>query len=78
MRLAAHREYRGYTLLLFESRVYESGEPTERHWIVIAPDGINIVGAPRETEDDARSLVDSLIRSNTGERSWGTQASEQE
>ena len=64
MRLAAEREYRGHTLLLFESRITEGGVPTERHWIVIAPDGINIIGAPKETESDARALVDSLIRSN--------------
>lgn len=57
--MADQRHYRGYTLLMFEARLSQHGVPPERHWIVIAPDGINIVGAAMRTEAEARDLVDS-------------------
>ena len=61
MRLAKQVEYREHTLLFFESRVRENGVPVERHWTVVAPDGINIIGRKHATEADARAAVDARM-----------------
>ena len=61
MKLVSESQYRGYTLMFFESRVRKPGADPERHWLVIAPDGLNILGKPRASEEDARAFVDSLL-----------------
>ena len=61
MRLVRQTDYRRHTLLLFEERVSEDGDPPKRHWTVVAPDGINIVGVPHLTEADAHAFVDRCV-----------------
>jgi hypothetical protein len=65
MKLVEQGEYRGHTLLMFEERVHE---PRRSHWIVIAPDGINILGDPKESEAAARAFVDRIIESDDRNR----------
>ena len=63
MRLVSQTEYRRHTLLRFEQRdTPHIGEP-QSHWLVIAPDGVNVLGPPQATEAAARSLVDGLVDS---------------
>ena len=61
MKLIRQLEYKGHTLLLFRQRVSDGGEQERRrHWIIVAPDGVNVLGQPQATEADARALVDRL------------------
>ena len=66
MKLVTQRDYRGHTLLLFEERVHD---PPASHWLVIAADGITIVGPPQPTEADARAAVDAMIGKPPAEES---------
>jgi hypothetical protein len=59
MRLVVQREYRQYTLLNFERR--NEGHEKNSHWLIIAPDGINVLGPPKKTEAEARTAIDALI-----------------
>ena len=61
MKLVGESQYRGYTLMLLESRVHEKGAQPERHWLVIAPDGLNVVGKPQSSSEEARAFIDSLV-----------------
>ena len=61
MRLVKQSDYRAHTLLLFEERVADDGREPRRHWTVIAPGGINILGGPHASEADARAFVDRRI-----------------
>ena len=61
MRLIHQTEYRGHTLLMFDDYVADIGVLPVPHWIVVAPDGINMPGPPQETEDGARACIDRII-----------------
>ena len=53
--------YKGHTLLQFRQRGLDAGEQeASAHWIIIAPDGINVLGRPQATEANAKALVDRL------------------
>jgi hypothetical protein len=67
MKLVSQRDYRRHTLLMFEQRVVERHEQPSRHWIVVAPDGTNVIGSQSATEEDACAFVDQLVDS-PGER----------
>ena len=68
MRLAKQTEYRRHTLLHFEPRVNGKDRPAAGHWLVIAPDEVNVVGTPKPTEAEARAFVDALLRSEPAPR----------
>ena len=60
MRLVRQTEYRSHVLLLFEKRGHEdTGDP--QHWLIISPDGVNVLGGPQPTEAAACEEVDRLL-----------------
>jgi hypothetical protein len=64
MKLVAEHEYRRHSLLNFERR----DESHTSHWLIIAPDGITVLGQPKATEDDARAAVDAMLDAKTPTR----------
>ena len=63
MRLVRQTEYRGHVLLLFEKRGHEDARDPQ-HWLIISPDGVNVLGGPQPTEAAAREEVDRLLLEN--------------
>ena len=61
MKVVEQVEYCGHTLLRFEHRIPSNSDPFGQRWLVIAPDGINVLGSPAPTEVAARAMVDRLL-----------------
>jgi hypothetical protein len=67
MRLVRQTEYRSHVLLLFEKRGHD-GAGDSQHWLIISPDGVNVLGGPQPTEAAACVEVDRLLREKGRDR----------